>query len=208
MSTPWVPTPTFSGRRDSTTLPPHAVPVTGFEKCEGPHWGVSALSRPRTFGQTRASTMAARQLSPPGMAPQSDDGKTATFPAARLDGSIGMPAISRPRISVSSPSPIAPPMSGSRAASVVHSASVPMLQSRGAHLDDLLLFTLVVDAGGFSAAERQTGIAKSRLSRRVATLERALGVRLLHRSGQAQSGSRNGGWRWRRHPQRARECGP
>ncbi|AHB75026.1 MULTISPECIES: LysR family transcriptional regulator [Pandoraea] len=60
-----------------------------------------------------------------------------------------------------------------------------MLQSRGAHLDDLLLFTLVVDAGGFSAAERETGIAKSRLSRRVATLERALGVRLLHRSGQA-----------------------
>ena len=59
-----------------------------------------------------------------------------------------------------------------------------MPQSIGAHLDDLLLFIHVVDAGGFSAAERQTGIAKSRLSRRVATLERALGVRLLHRAGQ------------------------
>lgn len=53
------------------------------------------------------------------------------------------------------------------------------------HLDDLLLFLHVVEAGGFSAAERQTGIAKSRLSRRVAELERALGVRLLHRSTQA-----------------------
>ncbi|MBO9651033.1 MAG: LysR family transcriptional regulator [Variovorax sp.] len=59
-----------------------------------------------------------------------------------------------------------------------------MSQDIGAHLDDLLLFIHVVDAGGFSAAERRTGIAKSRLSRRVATLERALGVRLLHRSAQ------------------------
>lgn len=57
--------------------------------------------------------------------------------------------------------------------------------SPASHLDDLLLFLHVVDAGGFSAAERRTGIAKSRLSRRVAELERALGVRLLHRSAQA-----------------------
>lgn len=75
-------------------------------------------------------------------------------------------------------------MPGPLAASTVDSESALVLHSSGAHLDDLLLFTLVVDAGGFSAAERQTGIAKSRLSRRVATLERALGVRLLHRSGQ------------------------
>lgn len=53
------------------------------------------------------------------------------------------------------------------------------------HLDDLFLFVQVVDAGGFSAAERSTGIAKSRLSRRVAMLETALGVRLLHRSTHA-----------------------
>lgn len=53
------------------------------------------------------------------------------------------------------------------------------------HLDDLFLFVQVVDAGGFSAAERSTGIAKSRLSRRVAMLESSLGVRLLHRSAHA-----------------------
>jgi DNA-binding transcriptional LysR family regulator len=51
-------------------------------------------------------------------------------------------------------------------------------------LNDLLLFARVVEAGGFSAAERQTGIPKSRLSRRVAALEEQLGVRLLQRSAQ------------------------
>ncbi|WP_042549503.1 LysR family transcriptional regulator, partial [Ralstonia solanacearum] len=35
---------------------------------------------------------------------------------------------------------------------------------------DLYLFTRVVEAGGFSAAERATGIPKSRLSRRIAEL--------------------------------------
>lgn len=49
-------------------------------------------------------------------------------------------------------------------------------------LNDLYLFMQVVDAGGFSAAERQTGIPKSRLSRRIATLETRLGVRLIQRS--------------------------
>ncbi|ANA35039.1 LysR family transcriptional regulator [Ralstonia mannitolilytica] len=48
--------------------------------------------------------------------------------------------------------------------------------------DDLYLFTRVVEAGGFSAAERATGIPKSRLSRRIAELEAQLGTRLLHRS--------------------------
>jgi len=38
VSTPWVLTPTLSGRRDSATLPPHAVPMFGFERCEGPLW--------------------------------------------------------------------------------------------------------------------------------------------------------------------------
>ena len=41
-------------------------------------------------------------------------------------------------------------------------------------LNDLYLFSRVVEAGGFAAAERQTGIPKSRLSRRVAALERQL----------------------------------
>jgi DNA-binding transcriptional LysR family regulator len=45
-------------------------------------------------------------------------------------------------------------------------------------LNDLYLFARVVEAGGFSAAERQTGIPKSRLSRRIAALEMRLGVPL------------------------------
>jgi DNA-binding transcriptional LysR family regulator len=49
-------------------------------------------------------------------------------------------------------------------------------------LDDLYLFAAVVDAGGFTAASRATGIPKSRLSRRVAALERRLQTQLLHRS--------------------------
>lgn len=51
-----------------------------------------------------------------------------------------------------------------------------------AELDDLALFAGVVDHGGFAAAERALGTPKSRLSRRVAALEKDLGVRLLQRS--------------------------
>ncbi|MFC5473068.1 LysR substrate-binding domain-containing protein [Paraherbaspirillum soli] len=49
-------------------------------------------------------------------------------------------------------------------------------------LNDLYLFSQVVEAGGFSAAERVTGIPKSRLSRRIAALEAQLDVRLIQRS--------------------------
>jgi DNA-binding transcriptional LysR family regulator len=49
-------------------------------------------------------------------------------------------------------------------------------------LNDLYYFAQVVEGGGFSAAERITGIAKSRLSRRVGALEKRLGARLLQRS--------------------------
>lgn len=49
-------------------------------------------------------------------------------------------------------------------------------------LNDLRLFALVAEHGGFSAAARLAGIPKSRLSRRVAQLEERLGVRLLQRS--------------------------
>lgn len=49
-------------------------------------------------------------------------------------------------------------------------------------LNDYRYFAAVVDAGGFSAAERVLGVPKSRLSRRVAALEHRLGVRLLQRS--------------------------
>ncbi len=49
-------------------------------------------------------------------------------------------------------------------------------------LNDLRYFALIVDHGGFSAAERVVHIPKSKLSRRVALLEDRLGVRLLQRS--------------------------
>ena len=49
-------------------------------------------------------------------------------------------------------------------------------------LNDLRYFALIVDHGGFSAAERVTHITKSKLSRRVALLEERMGVRLLQRS--------------------------
>lgn len=49
-------------------------------------------------------------------------------------------------------------------------------------LDDFYCFALVVQHGGFSAAERATDIAKSKLSRRVFNLEERLGVRLIQRS--------------------------
>lgn len=50
------------------------------------------------------------------------------------------------------------------------------------HLDDLLLFSEVVEKGGFSAAARVLNMQRSKLSRRVAELEARLGLRLLHRN--------------------------
>lgn len=49
-------------------------------------------------------------------------------------------------------------------------------------LNDLSLFAEVVRHGSFSAASRASGIPKSRLSRRIATLEQELGVQLLRRT--------------------------
>jgi DNA-binding transcriptional LysR family regulator len=49
-------------------------------------------------------------------------------------------------------------------------------------LNDLHYFAMVVEHGGFAAAERALGIPKSRLSRRISQLENDLGVRLLQRS--------------------------
>lgn len=48
-------------------------------------------------------------------------------------------------------------------------------------LDDFYYFALVVEHGGFSAAERATDIPKSKLSRRVDQLEQHLKVRLIQR---------------------------
>lgn len=49
-------------------------------------------------------------------------------------------------------------------------------------LNDLYYFVQVVDHRGFAAAGRVLGTPKSKLSRRIAVLERRLGVRLLQRS--------------------------
>ncbi|KAF0813237.1 HTH-type transcriptional regulator DmlR [Andreprevotia sp. IGB-42] len=49
-------------------------------------------------------------------------------------------------------------------------------------VNDMLFFAEVIDHGGFAAAGRALGIPKSRLSRRIAELEAALGVRLLQRT--------------------------
>jgi DNA-binding transcriptional LysR family regulator len=49
-------------------------------------------------------------------------------------------------------------------------------------LNDLHYFAQVVRHGGFSAASRATGEPKTKISKRVAQLERDLGVRLVERS--------------------------
>ena len=49
-------------------------------------------------------------------------------------------------------------------------------------LESMNAFVSVARAGGFSAASRELGIPLATISRRVAELESALGVRLLHRS--------------------------
>lgn len=50
------------------------------------------------------------------------------------------------------------------------------------NLNDLYLFVQAVDHQGFAAAARQLGIPKSTVSKRVAELEKSLGVRLIQRS--------------------------
>jgi DNA-binding transcriptional LysR family regulator len=50
---------------------------------------------------------------------------------------------------------------------------------------DLALFARVVDARSFSEAARQSGVAKSAVSRRIALLEKRVGVQLLRRSTRA-----------------------
>jgi DNA-binding transcriptional LysR family regulator len=52
-------------------------------------------------------------------------------------------------------------------------------------LNDIYFFASVVQYGGFSAAARIIGVEKTRLSRRIASLEKRLGVRLLQRTTRA-----------------------
>ncbi len=49
-------------------------------------------------------------------------------------------------------------------------------------LNDIVVFARVVEAGSFTAAARLLGMPKTTVSRRVAALERAVGVRLLQRT--------------------------
>jgi DNA-binding transcriptional LysR family regulator len=52
-------------------------------------------------------------------------------------------------------------------------------------LNEIYFFASVVQYGGFSAAARTIGVEKTRLSRRIAALEKRLGVRLLQRTTRA-----------------------
>ncbi|MDR2876711.1 MAG: LysR family transcriptional regulator [Chromatiales bacterium] len=56
------------------------------------------------------------------------------------------------------------------------------LSSGRIDLNDLYLYTLVVEHKSFTAAGQAAGLTTSRVSRRIAALEERLGVRLLHRS--------------------------
>lgn len=52
-------------------------------------------------------------------------------------------------------------------------------------LNDLRLFALVAEHGGFAAANRATGVPVQTLSKRVAELERRAGVRLIQRTSRS-----------------------
>ena len=49
-------------------------------------------------------------------------------------------------------------------------------------MNELAVFTYVVEHGGFTAAAEATQLPKSNISRRIASLEARLGVRLLERT--------------------------
>ncbi len=49
-------------------------------------------------------------------------------------------------------------------------------------LNDLKLFVDVVEQNGFAAAARKLGVPRSKISRRIGSLEEGLGVRLVQRS--------------------------
>lgn len=51
------------------------------------------------------------------------------------------------------------------------------------HLHRLVVLAEIADAGGIAAAARRMGVAKSSVSHHVAALERAIGARVLHRTG-------------------------
>jgi len=59
-------------------------------------------------------------------------------------------------------------------------------------LDGIVIFSSVVDAGGFSAAGKRLGHSTSHISKSVAELERRLGVRLLNRTTRSISLTEDG----------------
>lgn len=59
-------------------------------------------------------------------------------------------------------------------------------------LSEMRSFALVVDHGGFSAAARESGVSKARLSQHVKRLEDAVGAQLLFRSTRSMSVTRAG----------------
>ena len=60
------------------------------------------------------------------------------------------------------------------------------------NLDDLHLFVRLVDAGSFTQAAKDLGIAKSKLSRRLVQLEQKLGAELLLRTTRKQALTESG----------------
>src|ERR1700729_834009 len=54
-------------------------------------------------------------------------------------------------------------------------------------LNDIVVFARVVEAGSFTAAARLLGMPKTTVSRRIAALEREVGVRLVHRTTRSLS---------------------
>jgi DNA-binding transcriptional LysR family regulator len=60
-----------------------------------------------------------------------------------------------------------------------------MSSANGVDLNDVATFVRVAQGGGFTAAAKGLGVPKSTVSRAVARLEGALGVRLVHRTTRA-----------------------
>jgi DNA-binding transcriptional LysR family regulator len=60
------------------------------------------------------------------------------------------------------------------------------------NLDDLHLFVRLVEAGSFTLAAKELGIAKSKLSRRLVLLEQKLGCELLLRTTRKQALTESG----------------
>lgn len=70
----------------------------------------------------------------------------------------------------------------------IHCSKNETIKRKGSlsNLDDLHLFVSLVEAGSFTAAAKELGIAKSKLSRRLVLLEKKLGCELLLRTTRKQ----------------------